>query len=408
MNKKQIYKKNFLKKKLNKSKFENNKINVCNFWECSLVNSIFKNVEISNSVFTDANLKNSLFKNCVIKNSNFSHSIVTGCDFSSTKMINVNFRDAVYDDKTKWPPNFDLKKAKIYNFKNYNPYDYKVKMSFENIKRTSNKELKKFKNKILKDKDDKIKKAVKKIIFELTEGKGYIIIKNFYSKRDTKIAEDLILKQIKKTKNFRKAMYEYSVDKILKSININGLLNLNKVFNKMIQPNIAMEAFKILMGQRFFCTWYAAQCSLPQTRGQNLHLDYPYVVANHPNEKIPFGMGSNSFLLSCGILTYLNDYDKNNYGPILLDNSHKYRKFPSIENVKNKSFVQVKIPRGGILILNSLLWHAGMPNYSEKKIRTLLVAHYTPEFVKPRYDLKKETKKSIIDRDKKYLKQLIV
>ena len=119
-------------------------------------------------------------------------------------------------------------------------------------------------------------------------------------------------------------------------------------------------------------------------------------------------MGSNSFLLSCGILTYLNDYDKNNYGPIVLDNSHKYRKFPSIENVKNKSFVQVKIPRGGILILNSLLWHAGMPNYSEKKIRTLLVAHYTPEFVKPRYDLKKETKKSIIDRDKKYLKQLIV
>ena len=43
-----------------------------------------------------------------------------------------------------------------------------------------------------------------------------------------------------------------------------------------------------------------------------------------------------------------------------------------------------------------------------KKIGSLLVAHYTPEFVKPRYDLKKETKKSIIDNDKKYLKQLII
>ena len=48
-------------------------------------------------------------------------------------------------------------------------------------------------------------------------------------------------------------MYEYSVDKKLKSININGLLNLNKVFIKMIQPDIVMEAFKKLMGERFFC-----------------------------------------------------------------------------------------------------------------------------------------------------------
>lgn len=403
---KKILKKNYLKKKLDKIKFKNIKIIQCNFWEASLKNTLFENVEILDSVFTDADLSGAKFSNTIIKNSNFSHAIITGCDFSKCKFVNINLREAIYDSKTKWPKNFDLKKHKMFNLKEFNPYDYNVKMSMERVKKL--KEFKKkFFNKIKKNKI-KTNNIVQKIVKELTYGKGYYIFKNLYSKTETKIAEKLINIEIKKTKNYKQAKVNYSTDKRLKYIVIHKLLNMDKVFVKMIQPDLVMEAFKKLMGRNFFCTWFAAQCSLPETRGQNLHLDYPYVKANYPNEKIPIGMGGSKFLLSCGILTYINDSDKSNYGPIVLDHSHKKRKYPSIDDVKNKKFKRLKIPRGGALIFNSLIWHAGMPNYSQDKIRTLLVAHYTPDFIQPRYNLKNETRLSIIKKDQKYLKQLIV
>jgi ectoine hydroxylase-related dioxygenase (phytanoyl-CoA dioxygenase family) len=174
----------------------------------------------------------------------------------------------------------------------------------------------------------------------------------------------------------------------------------------MIKPKEAMNSFKKLMGEDFICTWFAAQCSLSGSRGQSLHLDYPYVSHNIPGEKIPEGMGSENFLLSCGILTFLNEYDKDYKGPILLKNSHKLRRFPTIEDLKKNNFTNIKVPQGSILIINTLVWHAGMPNFSKKKDRHLLVAHYTPKFVKLRYDLAKETNMKLIKKDN-VLKKLL-
>jgi len=54
-----------------------------------------------------------------------------------------------------------------------------------------------------------------------------------------------------------------------------------------------------------------------------------------------------------------------------------------------------------MVILNTLLWHAGAPNYSENKNRHLLVAHYTPDFVRLRMELKKNTKKQVLKKDLK-------
>ena len=71
---------------------------------------------------------------------------------------------------------------------------------------------------------------------------------------------------------------KYQIDKIHKSINFFDLLNTDDVFRKLIQPKIAMNAFRKLLGENFVCTYYAAQCSVAGSRGQSLHLDYPYEV----------------------------------------------------------------------------------------------------------------------------------
>ena len=397
---KKLLNKSFLSLELKKFVINECNIENCNFWEAKLSNSKFLSSKINKSIFTDANLNNADFSNSEIKNTNLSHANLRGVNFKTSKLIKVNLRDAVFDEKTNWPKNFNPKKYGAIEFKNFNPFSYARKLSFNTIKSLSLKEIKEYKKKFkVKNKITFPNKIEKKIIKELTTGKGYIIIKNFYNKKIINKAEKIIDKKLKKSSKFKITQKKYEVDKIHKSINFFDLLNTDDVFRKLIQPKFAMNAFRKLLGENFVCTYYAAQCSAAGSRGQSLHLDYPYVSYSRPGDKIPIGMGSKEYLLSCGILTYLNSPNKNNNGPIVLTGSQKYRRFPTVEEVKKYRFKKLKVPKGGMVILNTLLWHAGAPNYSEDKNRHLLVAHYTPDFIRLRLELKKNTKKHVFKKD---------
>lgn len=398
-------------KKKNK-RFDNQKLIKQSFWEQDLSNSKFLNIKIQNCVFTDSNLSNSEFINSQIKNTNMTHSNLKGVNFETSKLMNVNLRDAVYNDQTKWPKNFNPKKCGAIKSKDFNPFSYKRKLSYKTIKSLSLKEINFYKKDMMKEKSSvKYNSIENKIIHELTNGKGYIVLNGYYKKKLIDKAEKIIDKKLKKHKDYKKATSSFEIDKKRKSINFFDLLNTDKIFTEMIQPKIVMNAFKKLMGENFICTYYAAQCSVAGSRGQSLHLDYPYVSYNKPGDKIPIGMGSKDFLLSCGILTYLNESNKDNYGPIVLRGSQKFRRFPTIEDVKKYKFTKIKVPKGGMLVLNTLMWHAGAPNYSEMNDRHLLVAHYTPSFVKLRMNLKNDLKKKVLlnDKNKKgILNQLLV
>ena len=91
----------------------------------SMVNSC------SNSIFTDSNLTKSIFKNTKIKDTNFTHSNLKGANFSSAKLFNVNLRDAVYDKDTLWPQKFNPSNFGAIEDNNYNPFDYKTKLSYQ-------------------------------------------------------------------------------------------------------------------------------------------------------------------------------------------------------------------------------------------------------------------------------------
>lgn len=399
---KKLFNKSFLNSKLDKFIAIKSKFEKCNFWETKLTNSKFLNSKINKSIFTDANLSNASFLNSEIKNTNFTHANLRGIDFKTSKLINVNLRDAVFDDNTTWPKNFNPTKYGAIEYKKFNPFSYLRKLSYNNIKSLTLKELKEYKKKIENKKEIlKPNKLEKKILYELTKGKGYIILKDFFNKKIINHAEKIINQKLKKHKNYKMAKYNYEIDKMNKSINFFDLLNTHDIFRELIQPKIVMNSFKQLLGENFICTYYAAQCSLAGSRGQSLHLDYPYVVYNKPGDKIPMGMGSTNHLLSCGILTYLNNSSSNSYGPIVLRGSQKYRRFPTVQDVKKYKFTKLKVPKGGMVILNTLMWHAGAPNYSDKNDRSVLVTHYTPNYVRLRMDLKNTTNRKVIEKDKK-------
>lgn len=110
-------------------------------------NSIFINSTIKNSIFTDSNLTKSVFKNTKIKDTNFTHSNLKGANFSSAKLFNVNLRDAVYDKDTLWPQKFNPSNFGAIEDNNYNPFDYKTKLSYQAIKNLPLNIISKYKNK---------------------------------------------------------------------------------------------------------------------------------------------------------------------------------------------------------------------------------------------------------------------
>ena len=369
----------FIKKNLSKKNFSKSNIEQCDFWEAKLENSNFKFSKIKNCIFTDTNLKKSNFGNSLIRNSNFSHCDLSGVNFYNTKIKNVNFRDATFDQFTVWPKNFNFK---IHSLREkLNPK--KKKRIYKNSNILEN-----------------------KIVKALTKGRGYYVLKNYFDEGKIVKAQKILKKIVFKDKKITKNLSLFERDKKFSQKWIINLLNIDPVFSELIQPKIAMKVFKKILGENFICGFYEANCLLPGARGQFPHIDYPYNYNYEYGEKIPFTTNGN-FLFNCQILVPLNKIDKSNGSTAFLDYSYKYSKFPKKENLKKYKFKQISAPIGSIVLFNGLTWHSSMPNYSYTKERYCTLGQYIPHFIKPMIDIKSSTKKSVLKKDKEYLKQLL-
>lgn len=369
---KNINNKIFLKKKIKKKIFTNFTFNYCDFWEAEFDKVIFENSIFDNCIFCDAKFKEVKFVNCIIKNSNYSHSHFYRSSIVKTSIINVNFRDSVKD--------------------NYSNIDNKIP-----ITRTINLKLKKSKS---------LSVVEKKILKSLTSGKGYYVLKNFFSKekiiKASKVIDSILKKQIK----FNKLKKNFARDKKLNQKYVYNLLNKHKIFSQLIKPSPAMNVFEKLLGKDFICGFYGANCLLPGARGQHPHLDYPYLSFMKAGEKIPFINRANKFYLNCQILIPLTQFNRNNGSTAVLENSHKLNQFPAKQSNLKKKFKRLNLQRGSLVIFNGTIWHYACPNYSKSQNRYCTLAQYLPKFILPMLDLKKTTRGKVYNNDKE-LKRLL-
>ena len=369
---------NFIKKKILNKSFKNKHFLYFNFWEAQFKNVKFERCIIDNSIFCDARFENVLFHNCTIKNSNFSHTYFHNTKIVKSKISGSNFRDALRDKKSKL-------QIKISSDEPIASFDYLKKNSMEKLK---------------------LSKIETKIYYALTKGKGFYLVKNYFNKSKIKKAFKIIDNIVMKDKKIKSNLNNFVKDKKFNQKWIYNLLNKNKVFLDLIQPNPAMNVFKNILGNDFICGFFGANCLLPGARGQIPHLDYPYYRFVKPGNKIPFKAKKN-FFLNCQVLIPLTKFDKTNGSTAFLKNSHKINKFPFKDEFKKKSFSQLNIDIGSFVIFNGLTWHLAQPNYSNSKKRYGILAQYLPSFLSPQLDLKTITNRKVINKDKRYLKQLL-
>ena len=362
---KNINNKNFLKKKIKKKIFTNFTFNYCDFWEAEFDKVIFENSVFNNCIFCDAKFKEVKFVNCIFKNSNFSHTHFYKSSIVKTSIINVNFRDSVKD--------------------NYSDIDNKIP-----ITRTINLKIKKSKS---------LSVVEKKILKSLTTGKGYYVLKNFFSKekiiKASKIIDNILIKQIK----FNKLKKNFARDKKLNQKYVYNLLNKHKIFSQLIQPKPAMKVFDNLLGKDFVCGFFGANCLLPGARGQFPHLDYPYLSFMKPGDLVPFQNKFFKFYLNCQILIPLTQFNLKNGSTAILENSHKLNKFPKKKDIFKYKYKRLNLDIGSIVIFNGTLWHYACSNYSKNLNRYCTLAQYLPKFIVPMLDMKSKTKKSVYSND---------
>ena len=370
---------NFKKSNLSRESFQNKQLKKCDFWESQLENTNFKSTLIEDSIFTDCNLFKSSFLNSILIDVNFTHANLRNVNFKKCTFKNINLRDAIYNDKTKWP-------------KNFSPESCGAIKEVKKIKSIKSIKIKKTSNRI------------NQIVKALTKGKGYYIIENYFEKKNIYKAQKVLRSLLFKDKKIRENQNKFSKDKKFSQKWITNLLNIDPVFKDFIQPKLAMDVFKITLGDKFICGFFEANCMLPGARGQFPHIDYPYNYNYGNGENIPFNTRGN-FLFNCQILIPLHDINENNGSTAFLDNSYKLVKFPKKNDVKKFNFKQVKARLGSMILFNGLTWHTSMPNYTYDSERFCILGQYLPHFIKPMIDIKSTTKKTIY-KNNKILKQL--
>ena len=104
------------------------------------------------------------------------------------------------------------------------------------------------------------------------------------------------------------------------------------------------------------------------------------------------------YLLSVQILIMLDDFTKENGATYLMPKSHLMEKKPSKDEFY-KNAIQLEGKAGDIVLFDSLCWHAGGNNLTDKERRALTIV-YSRSFMKQQIDLTTSISISKIDNVK--------
>jgi len=362
---KQIFNLSFRKSDLSKISFKKSSLYKVDFWNSNLDKTNLSETNLKNCILTDTNLnKAKIFKTSFL-NSNLSHTNLRGLNLKNCTFKNSNLRDAVYDNYTSWPKNFNPELAGAIK---------------DNKKKLNKKEI------------NKNNSLINKISEEIKYGKGFYVIKNYFTLKEINKAKNIINKSY-----LVKKKLPFASDKRNYQKWVFNLIGKDKIFRKMIQPKIIMKLFEKLLGKNFVCGFFSANCLLPGARGQVPHIDYPYLKMVNPGEEIPIEKNG-KFLLNCQTMILLDDFTKFNGATEIVSGSQNYYKYPTQALFDKEKKSKLIYPKGSLIIFNGLSWHTATSNFSYNK-RIAILGQYLPYFITPMVNLKKNL-------DKKQLKSM--
>ena len=241
----------------------------------------------------------------------------------------------------------------------------------------------------------------KEIAHDLLKGKGYYVIENLFSKTEIKKAKDKLidLAKIKAPQISKKD----SLSVISATNHIWNLIDKDEIFRKMVQNELIVKVFSIILGNELKLGSFAARIQQPGDKRQKPHLDYPYWDMYNP-KSFPININS-SFAMNCQSTIMIDDFTLENGATMVGPGTQLRGYFP-----KEKKFwpimKQATGRAGSVILTTGLLWHGAGANNS-KKPRIGILGQYLPKFVKPMEDQLASVDLKIIKKSSKKLQNLL-
>jgi len=169
---------------------------------------------------------------------------------------------------------------------------------------------------------------LQEIVNEITNGKGFFVLKQVFSNKDVKIARSVVdhctkNKRVDTNTDFSTSGRHNSYGGASGGI-IWGLLGKDKIFDKIAQHPETLEVTRALLGPKSQLSSYASNTIQPGMGGQNPHLDYPYHDGFFPtNEE-----NINRPLLSVGFMIMLSKFSVKNGGTAFRPGSQRHPSYP--------------------------------------------------------------------------------
>lgn len=148
-----------------------------------------------------------------------------------------------------------------------------------------------------------------------------------------------------------------------------NLVRRDALFREALQEPEVVSIAEALLGKDCILHSFEARSALPGGGTQSLHRDMPFV---------------RDIALSLNVVWMLDDFTEANGATRVVPRSHLRAEGPERDRVYPDEVLAVA-PAGTLLLFNTMTWHGGGPNHTDR-IRRAFHVHYCRSWVKPQRD----------------------
>jgi ectoine hydroxylase-related dioxygenase (phytanoyl-CoA dioxygenase family) len=172
------------------------------------------------------------------------------------------------------------------------------------------------------------------------------------------------------------------------------LLNKGRIFEDLVQNEVALELIGHLLGPGFLLSNVNANITGPGGKPMFLHSDTDYVPAPFP----PYALVAN-------IMWFLDEFTDENGATRIVPMSHKKLRPPHYG--KTYDTVPVTGPRGTMMVFHGALWHQTGPNRTKDQKRHGILCYYCRPFMRQQENFFKSLDEAVLARATPRLRQLL-
>ncbi|MFQ5665460.1 MAG: phytanoyl-CoA dioxygenase family protein [Candidatus Binatia bacterium] len=172
------------------------------------------------------------------------------------------------------------------------------------------------------------------------------------------------------------------------------LLNKGRVFEELVQNEVALELIGHLLGPGFLLSNVNANITGPGGNPMFLHSDTDYVPPPFP----PYALVAN-------VMWFLDEFTDANGATRIVPMSHKLRHSP--DYAKHYETVAVTGPRGTAMVFHGGLWHQTGANRTATEKRHGILTYYCRPFMRQQENFFKSLDDAVLERATPRLRQLL-